>query len=243
MKSPLSIHQELLSNYQNYLSKQFKSKNDEVTQGRNNLYTSKGVTFQPPFLEFLFNYKGSGKDFRIENMAQELLPYFGNDQKKLDNFCQWCAAGLVPYELHQHQWEMLYKATIENKHSIITTGTGSGKTESFMLPLIAYLANQLSKASAATYNLGSYNLQDNSAPKRTIGSTFKKLRIGEKRNPSVKAIMLFPMNALVEDQLKRIRNAFSSPDVLDILDNEYGGNRVFYGKYNGPSPGSGNESF
>ena len=143
MTSPLSIHQELLSNYQNYLLKQFKSKNATVTQGRSDLYTSKGVTFQPPFLEFLFNYKTSGKDFRIQNRAQELLPYFGNDQKKLDNFCKWCAAGLVPYELYQHQWEMLYKATIEKKHSIITTGTGSGKTEYFLLPLIDYLAKQL----------------------------------------------------------------------------------------------------
>lgn len=243
MTSPLSIHQELLSNYQNYLLKQFKSKNATVTQGRSDLYTSKGVTFQPPFLEFLFNYKTSGKDFRVENMAQELLPYFGNDQNKLNRFCQWCAAGIVPYQLYQHQWEMLYNATIKNKHSIITTGTGSGKTESFMLPLMAYLAKQLSNASQANYNLSLYRLTDNRAPKRVIGNQFQKLRLGEQRKPSVKAIMLFPMNALVEDQLKRIRNAFSSPDVLDILDNQYGGNRVFYGKYNGPTPGSGNESY
>lgn len=248
MKSALTVHQELLGNYQEYLSKQFKSSLGPVTTGRNLLYNTKGVTFQPPFLEFLFNYKGSGKNFTESGSADELSPFFGS-QEATDNFRHLASKGLVPYELYQHQWEMLKRVLLDGRHAIITTGTGSGKTESFMLPLMAYLAKQTSGFGNPDYRttvphdgytIPLFTPQDNGVFKRGFSAKRPWLRHGETRKASVKAIMLFPMNALVEDQLKRIRNAFSNPEVLDILDSRFNGNRIFYGKYNGMTTGTGN---
>ena len=72
-----------------------------------------------------------------------------------------------PFEPYKHQaksWEEL-----KNGNSIVvTTGTGSGKTECFMLPLVSDLKNQTS--------------------------------IGQ-----IKAIFLYPLNALMEDQKDRLQ--------------------------------------
>ena len=248
MQSPLSIHQKLLGNYQEYLSKQFKSLSISVTEGRNNLYKTKGVTYQPPFLEFLFNYKGSGIDFKLEGSTKDLASYFITNED-CEKFRKLAAAGLVPVDdIYQHQWQMLLKTLLENKHAIITTGTGSGKTESFMLPLVAYLAKQSTTYQRPDYKLtiphngfrdALFTKQDNGIFKRGFSQKRPNLRLGESRKAAVRAIMLFPMNALVEDQLKRIRNTFSNPQALDVLDQHFNGNRIFYGKYNGVTEGNG----
>lgn len=73
--------------------------------------------------------------------------------------------------LYSHQEESLY--TIANGHSaIITTGTGSGKTESFLYPILNDLLFDIEKGN------------------KEVG---------------IRAILLYPMNALVNDQIDRIR--------------------------------------
>ena len=56
---------------------------------------------------------------------------------------------------------------------VVATGTGSGKTESFLLPIL----NALSAEHARDGTLG----------------------------PGVRALLLYPMNALANDQMKRLR--------------------------------------
>ena len=46
------------------------------------------------------------------------------------------------FTLHSHQAKML-KAAVSGNNCIITSGTGSGKTESFLLPLFAQLTKEL----------------------------------------------------------------------------------------------------
>ena len=75
--------------------------------------------------------------------------------------------------LFKHQEKALRKA-VKDKNIIVTTGTGSGKTESFLYPIL----NKLFKE------------QENN----TLGQC------------GVRAILIYPMNALANDQIKRIRN-------------------------------------
>lgn len=73
--------------------------------------------------------------------------------------------------LYAHQEAALKKAR-QGRNLIVATGTGSGKTESFLVPVLADLLEQDAAA-----------------------------RLG----PGVRAILLYPMNALANDQLKRLR--------------------------------------
>jgi ATP-dependent helicase YprA (DUF1998 family) len=47
------------------------------------------------------------------------------------------------------------------------------------------------------------------------------------------------MNALVEDQLPRLRKALDSRDAKEVLDQECNGNRIFFGRYTGKTPVTG----
>lgn len=73
--------------------------------------------------------------------------------------------------LYLHQEKALLKADAGN-NLIVTTGTGSGKTECFLLPILQTL---LSEEDAGTLGNG------------------------------VRAILIYPMNALANDQMKRMR--------------------------------------
>jgi ATP-dependent helicase YprA (DUF1998 family) len=86
----------------------------------------------------------------------------------------------VERPLYAHQEKALRKAR-SGRNLIVSTGTGSGKTESFLVPILADL------------------LEQNAAS-----------RLG----PGVRAILLYPMNALANDQLKRLRRLLrSTPDI------------------------------
>ena len=51
-------------------------------------------------------------------------------------------------------------------------------------------------------------------------------------------MVIYPMNALVEDQLSRLRKALDSNDARNVLGG-YNENRIYFGRYNGTSPVSG----
>ena len=91
--------------------------------------------------------------------------------------------------LYKHQEEALRKAN-QNKNLIITTGTGSGKTECFLIPVINQL---LSEQENGTLDAG------------------------------VRTLVVYPMNALVNDQIQRLREIFESTDDCNITFGRYTG--------------------
>lgn len=89
--------------------------------------------------------------------------------------------------LYAHQEEALRKIN-NHRNVVVSTGTGSGKTESFLVPII----NSLLKEKEAG----------------TLG-------------PGVRALLLYPMNALANDQVKRLRELLA--DVPEITFGRYTG--------------------
>ena len=53
---------------------------------------------------------------------------------------------------------------------------------------------------------------------------------------AVRAMILYPLNALVEDQLRRLRSTLDSNNVHQWLDNYRCGNRILFGRYTGETP-------
>src|SRR5580704_3693560 len=80
---------------------------------------------------------------------------------------------------YSHQAESIQETLGNKKNLMVMTGTGSGKTESFLLPILGKLAIEA----------------------RDHSKTFAKFS-------ALRAIILYPMNALVNDQLGRLRLLF-----------------------------------
>ncbi|WFP17197.1 DEAD/DEAH box helicase [Citricoccus muralis] len=108
------------------------------------------------------------------------------------------------------------------KHNIVvTSGTGSGKTEAILLPILLRLV-----AESETW--------ENPGPVNTWwkGGGYSPIRKNESRQAALRALILYPTNALVEDQLTRLRLAFrrisqSMPQA-----------RLWLGRYTGATPGN-----
>ncbi|RUW43881.1 DEAD/DEAH box helicase, partial [Mesorhizobium sp. M1A.F.Ca.ET.072.01.1.1] len=112
-------------------------------------------------------------------------------------------AGLFPRPyVHQAQALERYFA---GSDLIVATGTGSGKTESFLMPIIGQLTQEaLDRPATAAL-------------------------------PGCRALLLYPMNALVNDQLGRVRRLFGDEVASAIV--SAGRNRpVRFGSYTGRSP-------
>ncbi|WP_206817582.1 helicase-related protein, partial [Chroococcus sp. FPU101] len=62
------------------------------------------------------------------------------------------------------------------------------------------------------------------------------------RPKAIRALILYPLNALVEDQLRRLRKAVDSDPIHQWLDQNRGGNRITFGRYTGQTPVSGFEN-
>ena len=76
----------------------------------------------------------------------------------------------------------------------------------------------------------------------TGGATLTRLalqRHNEVRPNAVKALIVYPMNALVEDQMTRLRQSLDSDNIRSFCNNELNGHRIFFGRYNSSSPVSG----
>ena len=106
---------------------------------------------------------------------------------------------------------------------MVTSGTGSGKTESFLLPVLTRLV-----AESLTWPTDGKTEQWWNQP----SLPWRSSRHSSNRPAALRAIVLYPTNALVEDQITRLRRAIRS-----ISTN--GGVALWFGRYTGATLGSG----
>ena len=131
--------------------------------------------------------------------------------------------------LRSHQAEALRHSldtTSTTPNVVVTSGTGSGKTESFLLPLLTRLARE------------SDSWEPQRPPSRwwDIEPTaqWSPVRQGETRPAALRALVLYPTNALVEDQVGRLRRA------IRTLNAAQPDRPLWFGRYTGVTLGSGN---
>src|SRR6266545_909587 len=133
---PIGAHGRVVDSVISYVGTAFRTRFPSLELEREQLLRVPGALCQQPWIEPLSRYESSGK--AIDQLAPDDLP--GLSPESADEFRSLAACGLVgDFPLHRHQVEMLTKA-LAGQSCVITAGTGSGKTESFLLPLLAYLA-------------------------------------------------------------------------------------------------------
>ena len=162
---------------QDYIEATYHVGNPDLVAQRHELLEQEGVLFRAPYIESTPRYT-QGREFGdldLPEVAKSFLSSLAiSGQGKSPLLYD------PPYE---HQATALESTLRDGMSLVITTGTGSGKTESFLLPILAKLATE------AEGNPESFQA------------------------PAVRALLLYPMNALVNDQLGRLRLLFGDPGV------------------------------
>ena len=248
MRDPIKAFEEIRDGFKLYVKTRFATQFPSVEKERGEILDTKDIFYKNPYIELIQKYKSSGK--KITNLTIEDLKDFSENQIK--DFQSFASSGLIEknIELYKHQHQML-KKTLSGKNAVITSGTGSGKTEAFLLPLFAYLVKESStwkKPNPLPQHLNDWwknEAWQKSCKNKNNNGLKKSYRIPqrghENRDPAVRALILYPMNALVEDQLSRLRKSLSSDEAEQWFFDNRNGNRFYFGRYTGMTPVPGKE--
>ncbi|MFI7543759.1 DEAD/DEAH box helicase [Actinoplanes sp. NPDC049599] len=193
---------------------------------RRELFDRDGGIYRRPMVELRPEYVSAGRTL------DESVKLAGAPA----DLAEFAAAGLIPPDrpLYEHQESALTLGVEQGRNVVLTAGTGSGKTESFLLPILASLLDE-----SAAWQGGPASYQ----PWWKSNAGFIPQRQGEHgRAQAVRAIVLYPMNALVDDQLIRLRRALDSDGVRSWLDQHRRGHRFYFGRFTGSTPVTGSSS-
>lgn len=189
-----SVHESLLKTFHQYLRAQYHIWDEALIDERNRLISKVGITFQEPRLEATPQY-ASG------------LPYAKLDIPEVARSILMKASGIastgIPKIAYTHQCAAVEEFIGKKRDLIVATGTGSGKTESFLMPILASIA-----------------IEADERPK-SWGA------------PGFRALLLYPMNALVNDQLARLRRLFGDSELGYAISPS---RRPTFGMYTGRTP-------
>ena len=226
VNDPIAVHARLERVYRMYVESAFPLRYPSLAGERRAMLSKVGVLAQPPLIEPVPIYPSSG--LTLEAAAAE-LPEAHKDLGKI-------AAPLFPdgRTLYTHQWQAL-QASIAGRDVVVTTGTGSGKTEAFMLPLLASLTAE---------SCGWSPPETPTADRRWWQGNGDRVSQWQhtSRPHALRALILYPLNALVEDQMRRLRSVLDSPEVSCWVEDERQGNHFTFGRYTGLSPIAGDRT-
>jgi len=235
-KLPDAVREEL----RRYIETAFSTRHTAVNDDRLKLIQEPGNLMQQLYFEPIPKYQAREtleQILRSTKLAKE-------EQQAIQEILE---AGIwgPGWNLYTHQANAL-RAGLDGKHVVVTTGTGSGKTEAFLIPLLANIIREGKgwkddrKRDARFRWWGTDVPQDAARAAAQTGSWDR--RRGTARPAAVRALLLYPMNALVDDQMSRLRAALDDDKVWSALDAHLGGNRIYLGRMNGMTPVSGHAS-
>lgn len=168
---------------------------------------------QEPFIETTPRYAASARTYLELGLPDHVAQLFNRLSGR-------ATASSLPSDertvlfssMYGHQERAFSAFLSQHRDIVVATGTGSGKTECFLVPMLGALYDE------AFSRPKSFAL------------------------PGVRALILYPMNALVNDQLARLRLLFGDPAVAEEF--ERVGCRRFprFGMYTGRTPYAGPRS-
>ena len=207
-----------------YYDTPFKVRLDEVMDERRSLLDRDGGLWREPWIEVLRDYALTGLGLDQALKAAGAPP----------DLTQFASLGLIEHpDVFKHQQQALQSAEA-GRNVVVSAGTGSGKTEAFLLPIISAL---LRESGDGAWGGGSPPGSDWWKADKGAWTAQRTAETG--RLPAVRALLVYPMNALVEDQLVRLRRSLDSDPVRAWLDEFRNGHRFYFGRYTGRSPVSG----
>ena len=172
--------QQMQSALQDYIEATYHISHPTLVRQRQEILRNSGVIHQRPYLESTPRYK-TGKAFEDLGLDPAVLEVFASVSQADGDLNR-----LIFDPPYDHQAVSTKLSLVDGRSLVVMTGTGSGKTECFLLPILGKLASEAQRK----------------------GPSF-----GE--TPAVRAMVLYPMNALVNDQLGRLRLLFADKRISD----------------------------
>ena len=196
--SASSIHLRLRTDLEDYIKAQYFGKSPLLLSAVSKQLDDEGVLYQKPYIESSPAYKSIPSGISKADLPEWQKKFF----QKLSDI----DLGVYPAPF-AHQIKAL-EAASAGRDIFVSTGTGSGKTECFLWPLLAKLTNEARNAPDSWAQRG------------------------------IRTIVLYPMNALVSDQVSRLRRLIGSSEFLRIFQSICGekSRRPQFGMYTGRTP-------
>jgi ATP-dependent helicase YprA (DUF1998 family) len=167
-----------------YLEAQYHIRDTGIIEERRALLQEAGTVGQRPYLETTPTYE-LGDPYAALGLPSpigETLAELAKWEPRIGIFAR-------PYV---HQAQALQAFFNEGRDLIVATGTGSGKTETFLWPILGHILLEAAHRSASF------------------------------RLPGCRALLLYPMNALVSDQVARLRRLFGDERLSTLFQERYG---------------------
>jgi Lhr-like helicase len=227
MNNPFKLFDEIRLAYLRYLDSPFRLRYDALLSERRDLLDADRQLYRETLFEPLCPYKSSGQTIQQAAATLGVTP----------EVAEFLSLGLLPdpgITLHEHQLRA-WQRSRNGDAVVVTSGTGSGKTECYLIPVLASLIAESQRwpalqgiPAAPWWATGTNRARQ---PQRAHESGG--------RRPAMRALLLFPLNALIEDQLGRVRAALDTPETREWLRSKRSGNRFWFGRYAGKTPVAG----
>ena len=176
--------------YENYLKTSFFFKEPHLRASFEKALREEGSLLKGPFPE---PHRGFAKERHAHLLAAECLP--GGAKGLLP--------ALIDAQLYTHQERAIRTTHVDALNVVVATGTASGKTESFLYPVLFEL--------------------------------YRQHLAGKLEEPGVRAMILYPMNALANDQRGRLGA------ICQDLREAKAGFEPSFGQYIGQTPNDAND--
>ena len=171
--------------YENYLKTSFFFKEPKLRASFQASLKEEGSLLKGPYPE---PARGFGTGLGARELAQKCF---------LDR-SEGLLPALIDRALYMHQEHAIRATYIEARNVVVATGTASGKTESFLYPILFEL--------------------------------YRQYLAGDLEEPGVRALILYPMNALANDQRERLGR------LCESLHEARSGFEPTFGQYIGQTP-------
>lgn len=170
--NPIETARKVEDSYREYIATTIHFDDADLQKQLETILCESGYLAKGPFLEAAPPYR---KDKTVADLVDEgllckgMMSLGGGEARNFD-----------PYRpLYVHQVKAIEKSVAGRNYAVVT-GTGSGKTECFLLPILNDILTGFEKSG---------------------------------RSAGVRAMILYPMNALANDQLKRLRQLLKGTDI------------------------------
>ena len=200
-----------------YLESQYRISHPQVFAERAALLRQRGVIAQEPFIEATPAFATSRYLRELEQAHPAIIPL------GLSALMEH-GVPMDRFPLYTHQEKALLAGFSDAGNLLIATGTGSGKTEAFVLPILARILQE-----AYTWSLPHTDPRTGYYDEKE--GTWQHARRHETRPAGLRAIILYPMNALVNDQMSRLRRILSLNGSPTWQQKHLRGNLIHFGMY------------